>query len=382
MQKKIKQGITMFGAVILSIGNLGGGSPAFAAKIQFDQNKTMIKEIELKGDLRLRQENFDHSFGTKDRQRQRIRYRQEINVKLPHNIKVKSRLASGGTDPVSTNQTLGDNASTKGIQLDRAYLEYKPGPVKIQAGKMKNPFPKTTTSNLMWDTDYNPEGASQHISGLAGALGWFVTLGQFTLDEISGDTKDPYLFSEMVGGEVKLPGESKAKLMVAHHEFANVRNNIPTNSGTGNSAATQFSIFQAHLILSTWLFGQPLSFEFNKLQNMAANKVPAGAANAEEEDKAVAASLKIGKAKKKGSWQAAYTYKEIEMDAHLQGISDSDFHDGAVNSKGHVISIAYAIADFIKAQITHFDTEDKRVVAGMTDGSFTRTQFDLITKFK
>ena len=382
-------------SLILTFGLLGVSSLAIAAtKINFSDKGTIVKEIKFGGDLRLRQENFDNSGTKKDRQRQRIRLRLGVDVKLPNNLKVKTRFATGGVEQTSTNQTFDENATPKAFSLDRAYLEWKPfSGAKIQGGKMKNPFWTNKSSDLMWDTDFNPEGLSQSFEGLLGSVGLFANLGQFAIEERSSSLEDAYQFTEQVGAEFKMPAESRIKVGVAHHEFTNVRNRNKgvagaqgdiggSNSFGTNTSSAPFSIVELTTVITTWIGGIPLSFQAMVLQNYAAPKTTVGGllTTADEQNTAVHAGLIVGKAKKKGNFEVAYFYKEIEKDAAVAGITDADMPN-TTNTKGHIGWIGYKITDFISAKIKHYDAEPKVRTPGSVSGDIRRTQFDLSLKF-
>ena len=69
-------------------------------------------------------------------------------------------IATGGDDPVSTNQTLGGGGSTKDVRLDLAYGKWQATDnIYLAAGKIKNPFYRPQKTAFMWDGDYNPEGS-------------------------------------------------------------------------------------------------------------------------------------------------------------------------------------------------------------------------------
>lgn len=353
---------------------------AFAAKIQFDDE--VIQEIKFSGDIRLRQENFDNSGTSVDRQRQRIRLRLGMDVKLPDNLKATARFATTENgDQVSGNQTLTNNANKKPIEIDLAFLTYTPSEMfEFQGGKIKNPFEKTKTSDLMWDHDYTPEGLSESVMGMAGPVGLFANLGQFAIQEVPSDTEDIYLFSEEGGVDFELPAEMKFRTSVAHHEFTNIDKNAVggVNPLSSNTSGARFSIVQWNADLKGRLFGLPVDLGATYAQNMAAPKTTVGGAlsTAEKQDKGIHAGITIGKAKEAGSWQAGYYYKEIDQDAVVAGITDSDMPH-TTNTQGHIGAIAYAITDFMKASIKHFDAKSKVVAAGADSGHVRRTQFDL-----
>ena len=63
--------------------------------------------------------------GSDHRNRFRFRLRAGATAEITDDWKATFQLASGGDDPVSTNQTMDGAFSTKGIQLDIAEISWK-----------------------------------------------------------------------------------------------------------------------------------------------------------------------------------------------------------------------------------------------------------------
>ena len=70
--------------------------------------------IKIDGDFRYRYERIDPE-GSDTRSRNRIRARANIRADVADNTEVGFGLATGGEDPVSTNQTLGGGGTSKGV---------------------------------------------------------------------------------------------------------------------------------------------------------------------------------------------------------------------------------------------------------------------------
>ena len=81
------------------------------------------EKIKWKGDFRYRYEDIEED-GKDDRDRNRIRARPALVAKTSDTTEVGFGLATGGDDPVSTNQTLGGGGSTKDVRLDLAYATW------------------------------------------------------------------------------------------------------------------------------------------------------------------------------------------------------------------------------------------------------------------
>ena len=90
------------------------------------------------------------------------------------------------------------------------------------------------------------------------------------------------------------------------------------------------------------------------------------------------AGVKIGKAKKQGSWQLQYQYEDLEADATLGLITDSDFMGGGTDGEGHKLSAKYMLNDKWYLGGTYFD--GNRGVDLGNDADYQRLMLD--TGFK
>ena len=91
----------------------------------------------------------DVSNSTEDSNRARIRARLGLLANITHGVSAGFRLTTGNTsDPVSTNQTLGNYENKYSLVFDRAYLKLDPWEsVTASAGRIPNPFYST---DLEW----------------------------------------------------------------------------------------------------------------------------------------------------------------------------------------------------------------------------------------
>jgi len=177
------------------------------------------EEMTVKGDLRYRHEMID-SEGKDVRHRHRIRARFGIFAKVSDYTKVGIQLATGSDDPVSTNQTLDNAFSTKNVGIDLAYfttiLPNIDG-LSVTAGKIKNPFYKAGKSELLWDSDYNPEGGvAVYTKDFDNTRLMLLGAGLWIDERSSGDD------SWMAGGQVVLNhklGDEKTSFAVGGSMF-------------------------------------------------------------------------------------------------------------------------------------------------------------------
>ena len=106
----------------------------------------------------------------------------------------------------------------------------------------------------------------------------------------------------------------------------------------GNSSINGVYEFNYEMIevgadLGLNFFDMPLNIFANYVQNQ----------DASDYDTGYIVGAKVGNAKAKGTWQMAYQYQDLEADAVLGLLSDSDFAGGGTDGKGHLITGAYAV---------------------------------------
>ncbi len=105
---------------------------------------------------------------------------------------------NGGTgDPRSTNQTLGEGWTRKGIALDLAYVDWKPvESFGMSFGKMPQPWYKV--SGYFFDNDINPEG----IAARFGTGPFFANAYGMWLSERSSAND-----ATLLGGQLGMTGQ-------------------------------------------------------------------------------------------------------------------------------------------------------------------------------
>jgi len=79
--------------------------------------KSLSDRISFKADFRDRYEIIDQE-GKHGLERNRVRLRAALSIRVNQNTSFTSAKATAGDDPVFTNQTLGDGFSTKDVRLD------------------------------------------------------------------------------------------------------------------------------------------------------------------------------------------------------------------------------------------------------------------------
>ncbi|MCB2231709.1 putative porin [bacterium] len=342
--------------------------------------------IKFKGDLRYRHEMLDTD-DSDARHRHRIRARLGVSGEVSEFTKVGFQLASGSSDPVSTNQTLDDAFSTKSIGIDLAYFETKhprlPG-VTLTAGKFHNPFFKPGSSELLWDSDMNPEGATldwtRDFENISVTL---IGAGLWIDERSSGDD------SWMGAGEgvlrFHLP-EKKGSIAVGggYYNYVNIMGYEPfyDEDSFGNTTAefvngddttmgyaTEFELIEGFVEFNHQLGEYPLTIMGDFVSNTAADSLNTG----------WLIGFALGKAKDPGSWEVRYNYRRIEADAVFGLFADSDFRGGGSDARGHELGGALQLAKNTTFGVTYFINEIGLEMDSPSD--FNRLQVDLQLKF-
>ena len=356
-------------------------SAATAEKLKATRKSgSWTETVKLKGDFRYRYENIDAE-RSDTRERNRIRARVAVTAKPTDNVEVGIGLASGTDDAVSTNQTLGGGGSTKDINLDLAYFKWqaKPG-FNVIGGKMKNIFYRPAGHGLVWDGDYRPEGI-----GFTFARGnYFInTAANFLESDTKKDnSKTAYGFQTGFNGSI---GNSKLVAGIGYFDldtdnrevfagdpddfFGNTFSCTDPAALTGCTYNNSFEEVELFAQLTTTVGEKPLMLFADLVQNQDASDL----------DTAWAAGLKYGKASAPRTWELSYIYQDIEADAVIGLLTDSDFAGGGTDAKGHILKGAWAINKKWKIGFTYFDNERNMDIGIEED--YKRLMLDTAYKF-
>ncbi len=343
--------------------------------------------IKIKGDLRYRHE-MKKTGDNDPEHRQRLRARLAITGKVSPEIDATVQLATGSTDPVSTNQTLTGSFSSKDVRLDMAYFEYKPiktPGVSIEGGKFHNPFFKPGSSELIWDSDISPEGgAVNYTQDFNNVTLTLIGAGLWIEERSKGN--DSYLAAFQGVSRFNF-NEKKTSLAVGGSYFNYVNSKgYPVFFGPedpmGNTAvevtsgetsyfeyAEDYELFEAMGELTHHFAPLPVTVMGDYVTNTAADSLNTG----------WLLGIRIGKAKKQGSWGVRYIYRRVEKDAVIGIFTDSDFRNGGTDARGHEFGGSYMLTDNAAFDFTYFINQIGLQQADPTD--FNRMQIDLQLKF-
>jgi hypothetical protein len=334
-------------------------------------------KISMKGDFRYRYENIDPE-NSDTRERNRVRARLGVTADLPNDVQVGIGLASGGIDPLSTNQSLGSLGSTKDIRLDLAYFKWKANSrVSVVGGKFKNVFFKPEKHGMIWDGDYNPEGLALTFDN-----GSFFANGALHFLESDSKKGSPRFVIGGQGGVASSVGDGLLTLGGGYYSI-NVAGK-PTflgaflgNSSTCVDPATltdctydhNYEEIELFAHFKTELSGRPLVLFADYVNNQ----------DASDYDTGWSAGAKLGKASAPGTWEIGYTYQDLEADATFAALTDSDFGGGGTDGEGHIVKGAIAVNKSWKIGLTYFSNSRNENLG--TEQDYKRLQIDSAFKF-
>jgi len=340
------------------------------------------ENIKWSGDLRYRHESIDDDTATTQRDRNRIRARLKMQAKINDEWDATLRLATGSSDsPTSTNQTLGDSGSdsfsSKAIWLDLAYADYhpkwRPG-LNILLGKMSNPFYKVGGNQLIFDGDLSLEGgAATYKWDLSESTSAQLAGGGFWMRERSTEA-DTGIFGIQGLLKHKLSDDRYILGGVSYYGFSNIKgrslSGISSNGNTtsGGLYVNGYDIFEG--------FGE-YDFKINDVPTAVFGTYVNNLAAASE-NTAWLIGGRYNKAKKPGSWEISYNYREVEKDVVVGGLCDSDFAGGGTDGKGHMLGFKYQLAKNVQLGLSYFMNEKN---SSSTRDDYRLLQADMIFKF-
>jgi len=331
-----------------------------------------VRKINLTGDFRLRYQ-YEDTDEQSPRNRGRFRWRLGGSAEVVDNLKVGFGLASGSDDPRSTNQTFENTFSSKSLQIDYAYAQYTPFKwLTLTGGKFKNPL--WTPSDLLWDTDINPEGASVGFTVKSEPATIFFTSGLWVIDE-NKTGGDPLMFPLQLGADWKIAKNVNLKAAASYYIFSSVKGKTLDFSSKTNTLVpgdglkfdyNAFSLgaelgFKDLVVPYVGLFGE---YVYNPDPSKGNDGYLAG--------------IKVGdkKVSDKGQWQLQYSYRRLGKDAWIDAFPDSDFFGGATNVRGHEVIAEYGLMKNVSAGIDYYHTKSMGTGIGQD-----LLQCDLLFKF-
>ena len=336
---------------------------------QIPPAKSAESKLKYDADFRYRFESFDIE-NTPDRHRNRMRARVGVKATVSDEMLIGFALASGSEDPISSNQTLGDNDSSKQVNIDQAYVRFQPAGrhTDLYAGKFKNPLYRAGGNGLLWDGDLRPEGlAAQYAKDdlFVNALASWIT------ESKAGD--DILLLGTQVGIKSSVFESASLIAGMGYYEYTGIEgsaeyrpDNPRGNRVTGDGRfLSSFDLVEAFAELKFPTSFGKASVYADYVKNLGADDYDTG----------YTLGAKIGLS----DWSFGWAYENIEADSVYAQITDSDFGGGGTDSEGHRLSASYAISKKVKLGGTLF-LNDRNVDFG-TEQEYRRFMLDLAIKY-
>lgn len=331
-----------------------------------------VQKIKLAGDLRLRYQYEDRDSAEEARNRARFRWRLGADANVVDSFTVGFGLASGGDDPRSTNQTFQDTFSSKGIRIDYAYVKYAPFEwLSMTGGKFKNPL--WLPSDLLWDSDINPEGAVLQLKHKMDPIDVFFSTGVWVLDERSSGG-DPILFPFQLGIDWKITKDVNLLVAPTYYLFSSVQGKTLDFSEESNTLENGVLKYDYNSIG----IGAELGFKDTFVPYIGVFGEYIYNPDPDEDNDGYLAGIAIGnkKVSDKGQWQLKYMYRRLERDAWPDTFPDSDFFGGATNVEGHEMAAEYALFKNVTLGLDYYHSEE---IDAKDEEDIL--QFDLVFKF-
>ena len=373
------------------------------------------------GDIRYRNETFDVEYVERNRNRDRVRARLNANYRVNDTVTGVFGIATGGTDPRSSNQTLTDQNSRKDFELDLAYVQWSPNAAwRVTAGKQRYSWQRSPS--LFFDGDVNPEGISVNYANgnlFAGVFhDWLAERALSFGNVTSGTNTDSILYGAQVGYRIPVSDAVRITVAGTYFNFDGVQGYNPLFGGSafGNTTATgaacsrtlaagtaclasDFDVIESFADLTATVGGRPLRVFVDYARNTAAE---VNATAGEKLDTAMAYGLSYGAASATPrSWELGLLYQQIEKDSLFGQLLDSDFGDGNTDAEGFVIRGGYTLArnltlngtlflnqlsNDVPQSVTVFNGAtpaplDTIAIPGIFDRDYKRLQLDLNFRF-
>ncbi len=357
-----------------------------------------IKSVELFGDARFRYEYRGAETVAGDTlARERFRYALRLGIRgdLLDHFYYGMRVETA-QNPRSPWVTFGDESSypfpgpssktSDGINIGQVYVGWRTTDwLTLEVGKMANPL---YTTAMVWDSDINPEGASERFKHSFGKFDLFATFGQFLYQDTNPDNpapgisggapnkSDAFLLAWQLGAKYNFNTNMSLKLAPAIYNYTGHGQNggyngkfIGEGSATGGNPydPTTVGFINQSGVNDLLVFETPGEFNF-KVSGLnmrvfgdfamnlhgGARAAAAGFRQFEDENMAYQVGLGIGnlglaygQTSRKGTWEARTYWQHVEQYALDVNLLDSDFFEGRGNLQGIYAAFAYSITDNI-----------------------------------
>jgi hypothetical protein len=379
-----------------------------------------VQKLTIYGDARLRFEYADEKAqsalplpvgGAKggDNIVERNRYRLRIGADYVYsdNFKAGFELESNTAND-SANQSFGSAYEKAAINIGLVYLQWKPVDwLTLTGGKQRNPI---YTTDLVWDPDINPEGASEVASwtfpfggesapvksmaapagsdmsltvGFTGFQGIYADNSEFNTKGM--DDSDSWQFVEQVPVQFNFNKDMYVKEVPGFDTYMGGGNAGPGNGPAGengggtqaftaDNAADDLALITAPGEFDWKMWNEPFRLYWDFVDNLDAKSriqdvylgkgqvLTATALATQKQNKDLSdgiawlAGVQVGKNKKKGDWSLRADYRQVGLGSVDPNLNDSDWADSFLNQQGVKFQSTYNFTDFLTGSITVYDT--------------------------
>ena len=296
-------------------------------------------ELSLSGDARLRYESIEIEPGT-DVDRERYRARLALDTALSESLHFNVRLATGTGDPVSTNLNFGESVSIDEIRLDRAWVDWRVNDTaRVHAGRMKNPLHRPGQTSLSWDSDLNPEGLAVAFEQDAG----YVTAAVFQVADQGEDHSR--LFALQAGSAWDMGRGGTLSAGAGYFDYTNTRGHRPFYKGVpaGNTVDAagnyvyDYDVVELYIGYEFHAAGVPVELFGDWVRNLDPGR----------ENRAFAVGVNAGSTDERGGVAGSWAWHDTGADALIGTFTDSDLAGGNTDSRGHLLTLEYAVTDHL-----------------------------------
>lgn len=365
-----------------------------------------LTEFKLSGDVRVRHQYETQSPAaasgsptvTNERTRERFRFRLNGDAALQKGWTAGFALETGQAAD-SGNQTFQGANDDYGLYLARVYVGWQPNlNWAFVLGKQKNPIYAT---DLRWDTDINPQGASEAYKYFAKGKD---TVEVRALQNIMEDRneatpgplgRDAWLFEQQVV-YTKWFGRENANNVILAPGFAkynesslsNATNENPFNGSTRGLSNLTFAGEVNYAGITG--AGTALKFYWDASYNLESDRRVRsvyGLGGTVDDDPLawlVGIGYGYGAGKTQGDYSLKLDYREVGLGSVDVNTNDSDFAFGKLNQQGLKASFSYNVTDFANVAVTYFYTTaiQKNLTYALANLDHSQLlQLDLVVKF-
>jgi len=250
---------------------------------------------------------------------------------------------------------MGNSFESPDIRLDMAYATYRPTSwLTLTGGKFKNPL--WTPSDLLWDGDIRPEGASAVMQGSPTAgLDLFMNANYWILDEYKSSSQDPAMIVLQPGYKVALGKSMYLKQSFNYYNFINEQGTTFDYSSETNSLDADGNLLYEYDSIGT---SAELGIKnpFDGVQLLALFGEYMENLDPSDDNQGWLVGAKIGhkKVKKLHDWQFKVTWRELERDAWLDIFPNSDAYGGKTDVEGLQTGFKYGLMKNVYAAVSYY----------------------------